>query len=398
MESLSPEDKYGSKQLIGQGAYGKVYKAKVKNMTFAIKNLKFTNTSSILKEVSLYNLMSHPNILSPFEYYPSNNNTEINIVMNFYDQTLEKIIENQSYNDDILCLIFWKILSAMDYIHFNGIIHRDLKPENILFDDVMPIVADFGIAKYHQEDYEPFDVIGIQTWPYRAPEVFHAQYYFKQYEDRKSENDLDIFNKMYKNTDSKIDMWSVGVMLYECLAGKSFYSNTISEKSLMKASKEGKFPIPSFSQFSPEISQVLTGLLQIDPNKRLSARQAMSLPWFRKFRYQEPEQILYPIPRPIPYGPTRLKKLESLIPGMTGCKFDKNVFDYMIKLLAEYMREDINRDKFTSNFDELKIMYRIAYSVVKEHNSYDECRFEKDHIYPKIYEVFEDLNFNIYYA
>jgi len=396
MQSSEPIDKYGNKQLIGEGAYGKVYKAKVKNMTFAIKNLKFTNTSSILKEISLYNLMSHPNILSPFEYYPSNNNTEINIVMNFYDQTLEKIIDNQSYNDDILCLIFWKILSAMDYIHSNGIIHRDLKPENILFDDVMPIVADFGIAKYHQEDYEPFDIIGIQTWPYRAPEVFHAQYYYNQYLNNKSQNDLQTFNEMYKNTDSKIDMWSIGVMLYESLVGKTFYYNNTSEKSLMKAAKEGKFPIPNFNQFSSEISQVLTALLQVDPIKRLSAKQAMALPWFKKFRYQESEQILYPIARQIPFSKQHLQGLAKIISKKINCKFDINVFNYMVKLLTEYIQGDTNNFKF-DDYSELDIVYRIAYSVVKESDSYDECSFKRDYIYPKIYEVFNGLNFNIYY-
>jgi calcium-dependent protein kinase len=116
------------------------------------------------------------------------------------------ILRMQKFSEKDAAKILHQILLGLNYMHKKNIIHRDIKPENILLEskDVSKVVVkitDFGFAKcYDPYTFEGFDdVLGSPL--YMAPEIVKKMKY-----------------------DSKVDIWSLGVMAYIILSGKPPFS------------------------------------------------------------------------------------------------------------------------------------------------------------------------------
>ncbi|HEY2509639.1 MAG TPA: serine/threonine-protein kinase, partial [Polyangiaceae bacterium] len=97
------------------------------------------------------------------------------------------------------------LLGALQYAHGLGIIHRDLKPENVFLatepdGEVIPKVLDFGISKMVRRDSPPITLTGLilGTPSYMSPEQLRAE-----------------------TVDARSDVFSVGILLYECLTGRN---------------------------------------------------------------------------------------------------------------------------------------------------------------------------------
>ena len=167
------------------------------------------------------------------------------------------------------------ILKAMAYLHENSIIHRDIKSDNVLLKFQTsdgdsghglfePVVIDFSLAKFVSEDdsseVEPTHTASIGTPTYRAPEVVDEKPY-----------------------GLPSDLWSVGVVLLEMLQGKCFES--FKDKGALKEIAQCLDSLPD-----APFPTLLRGLLETDPSKRWTARQALSCDLFAKFNLsEEPE-------------------------------------------------------------------------------------------------------------
>lgn len=192
---------------IGQGSFGKVYKAKSKQTgeIFAVKvckeeiNSNFNdNLMNLSREVNIIAKLNHPSILgfkgfSPFDFkkrpkpvliteYASYGTLEDFIL-------LEKNKKSESHYDDTRKLIIlYGIASAMSYMHKHNIIHRDLKPSNILLDDfLLPKVSDFGLSKLNHSNLNSMTVKTVTgsvkgTPKYMSPEIWEKSEY-SQYSD-----------------------------------------------------------------------------------------------------------------------------------------------------------------------------------------------------------------------
>jgi len=137
-------DNYKEICLIGEGAFGKVFKACDKNNKLvAIKYIKFENEeegipSSALREISLLKtLKDHPNIVPLLEVLYKPKEQMLKIIFDYYDYDLKKFITSKDYkvDEERIKPILKKILNGVAYIHSKRVLHRDLKPQNILVDN-----------------------------------------------------------------------------------------------------------------------------------------------------------------------------------------------------------------------------------------------------------------------
>jgi len=116
------------------------------------------------------------------------------------------ILTMQKFSEKDAVKIIRQILLGLNYMHKKNIIHRDIKPENILLEskdinNVVVKITDFGFAKcYDPQTFEGLDDI-LGSPLYMAPEIVKKMKY-----------------------DAKVDIWSLGVMVYIILSGKPPFS------------------------------------------------------------------------------------------------------------------------------------------------------------------------------
>lgn len=193
--------------IVGKGAMSTVFLAKELNdggKFYAIKEIskedlkaKHIKLETIYREIEIHSSLNHPNIIKLHSY--EENNESFKLLMDYQErgslhsfiQTNKgRITEQQAYQ------FFNQILGAVSFLHKNDIIHRDIKPENILLDNNLNVkLSDFGWAvKFGVGFRETF----CGTFEYMAPEIVNEVPY-----------------------DFQIDVWSLGVLLYEILHGYS---------------------------------------------------------------------------------------------------------------------------------------------------------------------------------
>jgi serine/threonine-protein kinase HSL1 (negative regulator of Swe1 kinase) len=170
-------------------------------------------------------------------------------------------IHRSGYLDEEEAITYFRqVLSAVGYCHSFNICHRDLKPENILLNHEGNVrIADFGMAALHQTpDHKLRTSCGSPH--YAAPEVIRGIYY----------------------RGDKVDIWSMGVILYASLAGfLPFDASDV--KGLLETIKTGKFRMAD--HFSDGVADLIRGMLQVNPKERLSINQIWAHPLIRKYDY-----------------------------------------------------------------------------------------------------------------
>ncbi len=190
-----------SDRLIGRGTYAKVYERKVAGRSVAVKALPYKRFTCIIREIMCCNACLHPNVIAIEDvHYMSD---AAHIIMPMYSTDLHKYIKRSGpISVAVAERILGDILAGLRHIHEQGIIHGDIKPHNILLridntciQDI--VICDFGIAVSANEVAHS---TAVQTCDYRAPEI-------------------NINSKTLKYT-TAIDLWSVGCIAFELLAGK----------------------------------------------------------------------------------------------------------------------------------------------------------------------------------
>jgi calcium-dependent protein kinase len=262
-ELCNPAENYIFLEMLGEGSYGKVIKAKHKltDSIRAIKIIKRTgkeSTEEIRNEINMLTMIDHPGVIKIFEFYITPK--EYYIVTEFCKggELFEKIVEMAPLKEDVSAVIIYQIISAVHYCHKMNILHRDLKPENILFTgdsldrNVKIKIVDFGTAKMFTNDAEK-KVIGSSY--YIAPEVLERSY------------------------NEKCDLWSCGVILYILLTGEAPFNGS-DDAEIIRNIKKGNLDFRKLNKVSKEVLDLVKKLLVRNPNDRISAEDALIHPWF----------------------------------------------------------------------------------------------------------------------
>lgn len=184
---------------------------------------------------------------------------------------LDFILDTGPLPEAVACKIFFSALSAVYYLHSIGIWHRDIKPENILLmewslDDPRVVLADFGVSGRFGADEIRTEVVG--SLKYRAPEMISGEGYNQQ-----------------------VDMWGLGVVLFEMLARESPWPDQDCESAILECAFEMDGAV--WSEVSEEAKDLIGLLLQTEPRNRLSAEEVLDHPWFEiKFPEHEKARLV----------------------------------------------------------------------------------------------------------
>jgi eukaryotic-like serine/threonine-protein kinase len=225
-------DHYQIERELGHGAMATVYLARdVKlNRQVAIKvllpELGFVlGPERFRREIEVATKMSHPHILPIYDSGEAAG--ELYYVMPYVagESLRARLFRERQLSLDEALRIAAEVASALDHSHRHGIIHRDIKPENILLEDGQALVADFGIARAVSavgEGKLTSTGISLGTPAYMSPEQGMAD----------------------PNLDGRTDIYSLGCVLYEMLAGSPPFTGRTTQALIARHSLDA---VPSLS-------------------------------------------------------------------------------------------------------------------------------------------------------
>mmetsp|Transcript_23428 Transcript_23428/g.23173 ORF Transcript_23428/g.23173 Transcript_23428/m.23173 type:complete len:173 (-) Transcript_23428:405-923(-) len=155
-------DRYQTVEVLGHGAYGRVYKARdtvtgayiaLKRMTLNLETEGVPTTS--LREVCLLRELTHPNIVALYDVVITEK--KLFLIFEYIEKDLRKVMEEQALQAPQIKKIMHQLMKALCFCHSRRFMHRDLKPENILIDTNFNIkVADFGLARAYTIPGRPY--------------------------------------------------------------------------------------------------------------------------------------------------------------------------------------------------------------------------------------------------
>uniref|UniRef100_A0A1Y1N662 non-specific serine/threonine protein kinase n=1 Tax=Photinus pyralis TaxID=7054 RepID=A0A1Y1N662_PHOPY len=221
-------DKYEVIGLLGEGSFGRVYKA-TKAGTSSVVALKvITKRGKSLKEIKglrqeceIQRGLHHPNIIQMLDSFETDN--EIVVITEFAHKELTVVLSKEGYlPEERAQRIVWDLVSALYYLHSHRVLHRDLKPQNILLDQKNNAkLCDFGFARNMSTGTHV--LTSIKGTPlYMAPELVEEHPY-----------------------DHNADLWSLGCIIYELLVGTPPFCTT-SLLHLIKMIRHDQVQFPSF--------------------------------------------------------------------------------------------------------------------------------------------------------
>ncbi|EGG10121.1 uncharacterized protein MELLADRAFT_51841 [Melampsora larici-populina 98AG31] len=248
---------------LGHGSFGKVKLARHK-LTRLHVAMKFLSKKKILtqemrdrvkREIEYLSFLRHPHIIKLYDVIQDN--TDIVMVIEYLKGELfDYIVQVGKMPEQDARRFFQQIICAVEYCHIHNIVHRDLKPENLLLDHNLNVkIADFGLSNIMRDG--DFLKTSCGSPNYAAPEV--------------------ISGKLYAGPE--IDIWSCGVILFVMLCGRlPFDDDHI--PMLFKKINSGLYSLPP--HLSPGARHLLSRMLVVDVNKRITIPEIRKLDWFNE--------------------------------------------------------------------------------------------------------------------
>ncbi|XP_078034832.1 aurora kinase C [Augochlora pura] len=255
---------------LGKGKFGNVYLAREKKSKFiiAMKVLfkaqiqKADVEHQVRREIEIQTHLRHPNILKMFGYF--HDDKRVYLILEYAPNgELFKELNSQPEKrfDEIRTATYVSQLAdALKYCHSKKVIHRDIKPENLLLGMKGELkMADFGWS-VHAPASRRNTLCG--TLDYLPPEM--------------------VIGKTHDHT---VDLWSLGVLCYECLVGTPpFLAKTYEETYVRIKKAQYKFP----DHVSEGARDLISKLLVVNPEKRLPLEDVLKHPWIVENRTTEP--------------------------------------------------------------------------------------------------------------
>ncbi|CAD6500817.1 BgTH12-06522 [Blumeria graminis f. sp. triticale] len=283
---------------LGEGTYATVFKGRNRQTgeLVALKEIHLDSEegtpSTAIREISLMKELKHENIVSLHDVIHTEN--KLMLVFEYMDKDLKKYMDTQGDRGALppatIKSFMHQLLLGIDFCHSNRVLHRDLKPQNLLINTKGQLkLADFGLARAFGIPVNTFSNEVVTLW-YRAPDVL-------------------LGSRTYNTS---IDIWSAGCIMAEMYTGRPLFPGTTNEDQLLRIFRimgtpsERTWPgISLYSEykqnfqiyatqdlrnFLPQIGlhglDLLQRMLQLRPELRISAHDALQHPWFNDLRGQ----------------------------------------------------------------------------------------------------------------
>ncbi|MEM8680318.1 MAG: serine/threonine-protein kinase, partial [Planctomycetota bacterium] len=207
-----PLDGFTIKRGIGAGGFGEVYFATTDGgKDVAIKRIQ-RNLDIELRGVRQCLNLKHPNLVALFDI-KYDDSEQAWVVMEYVGgESLQQVIERNPNGMPLETVNAWfdGITAGVAYLHDCGIVHRDLKPGNIFLDQTAVKIGDYGLSKFISCSRRSGQTQSVGTFHYMAPEIGQGRY------------------------GKEIDIYALGIMLYEMLTGSVPYDGESSQEIIMK--------------------------------------------------------------------------------------------------------------------------------------------------------------------
>lgn len=244
-----PLDDYTIQRAVGGGGFGEVYYAiSDGGREVALKYLK-SNPHIELRGVSHCINLKSPHLVSIFDV-KKNADGEYFVIMEYCSGPSLRdllIAEPNGFGVQKAAFFMREIAKGLSYLHDRGIVHRDLKPGNIFFDDGYLKIGDYGLSKFISVSRHSAQTASVGTVHYMAPEIGSGNY------------------------SKGVDIYALGVMLYEMLLGRVPFEGSSMAEVLMKHLTTQ----PAVDALPEPFGRVIRRALQKDPKDRYQSVDEM---------------------------------------------------------------------------------------------------------------------------
>jgi len=272
---------------IGRGGMGVVYKAIDKKLDreVALKVLELGPSVSknmierFFREGKAVAKIEHRGIVRAFDFLKESQGLVL-ILELVEGMPLSDRIARQLLTEKETIALAIGVLDALGYAHANGVIHRDLKPQNILITPAgQPKIIDFGLAK--QESDAALTRTGhfVGTPYYMAPEQV----------------------KGVKDIDGRADIYSLGIVLYQCLTGRVPFSKSSAIETFDSILNDSPLPPSTWEPISPPIDAIILKSIAKDRRHRFSDAHSF------KAAFENPELVSVDSPSQNPEDTVRIR-------------------------------------------------------------------------------------------
>ena len=295
------KNKYEVLGIVGEGAYGIVYKClnKETNKYVAVKKFKETHDKLVQKtmkrELAMLQLLRHENVVEFQESFVSKGN--FFLVFEYVEKNLLEVLEESPHglSPKLIRSLVYQMCKAVSYLHKNNMIHRDVKPENLLIDENFNLkLCDFGFARKVKlnKNNNNIDTMTdyVATRWYRSPELLLSGGIYGPEVDYWAigciMGELADGNPMFPGED-EVDQLDCIIKILGNLPENlvnMYYENPIyNGKDLFKIKKPETLEKRYMGILSPTAIDFMKGLLELDPTKRLSGDNVFKHKYFSIF-------------------------------------------------------------------------------------------------------------------
>ena len=271
---LEPESKitdFEKEREIGKGGFGLVWKV-IHKKTQKVYCIKVIEKKGIIeqklvpqmnREIEIMYILNNPHCLRLKNHFEDDNNFYLVMPLASKGQLYRVLKKFRKFDERTAAQILRETISALQYLHSfkPPIIHRDIKPENLLLNEGgRVLLADYGWSNFNVEGDVRKTFCG--TPEYIAPEML-----------------------MKKGHDTRVDIWSIGILMFELLSG---YSPFVAKSNQELYQNIRKLKIQWPKDMPPLAKNLISKILKLNPLDRPSFDEILNHQWFKNTKMIKP--------------------------------------------------------------------------------------------------------------